>query len=143
MGETVKVESVSSDSLLSGIKSQAATMATFLANMTKLKTMKLSKAVINALYAAGPAASAGQAAAFAGMTSDQIKQYNASYYAMRGTSSKLATAELGKAQAPKNVTIQSGALKVDIHIAGNASEHDVNAAVAKAFKKLTKELHSK
>lgn len=143
VGELVKPETVTSASLVAGQQSQATATASFLASINKLKKTKLAPAVISALMAAGPATSGAQATAFAGMTPDQVKQYNAAYYGQKRSAGQLAEGQLGKVKPPKNITIHSGALKVDIHIAGNASEHDVNAAVSKAFTKLTRELKAK
>jgi len=143
VGELVTTDKITSESLLAGIKSQATAMSSFLSNIKKLKGTKLSAAVISGLLAAGPQASGGQAAAFATMTPKQIAQYNASYSAERNSAGKLATLELGKATPPAPITIASGAVKVNINVAGNASEHDIRVAVNSAFKTLTKELRNK
>jgi len=143
IGETVQTETITPDAMLTGIKSQAKTMQGFLKNIETLKKSKLSSAVVASVMALGPAQGAAQAAALTQMTPAQIAQYNATYAAQRRAASGLATTQLGPARAPAPVTIASGAVQVKVNIAGNASEHDVRAAVNKAFDQLAKELRAK
>lgn len=141
IGEMASTSLATPDGLLAGLKSQVEAMRSFTSNIASLQKSGLAAGVISALLAAGPAQAGGQAAAFASMTPAEISQYNALYSQQKATASGLATTELGKPKPP-TVTIASGAVKVQVNIAGNASKEDVETAVDKAFRKLVRELRS-
>lgn len=143
IGEMVATQAIDPASLIAGQQQQASAMRAFLINMKKLKTLKVAPAVIASLLAAGPAASGAQASAFAQMSASQVSQFNKAYRAEGRTAGQLTTLELGKANKPAPITIQSGAVQVKINIAGNANEHQIKQAVNEGFEKLVKGLRNK
>lgn len=143
IGEMATIEGIDPASLVAGQQSQASVMSKFLRDIKRMKAMKIAPAVIASLLAAGPAASASQAAAFAQMDTAQVSQFNAAYRQQGRTASTLAGLELGKPKAPGAITIHSGAVQVKVNINGNANEAQIKTAVNDAFDKLVKGLRSK
>ena len=129
--------------MLDALKSQVGALAKFKVDIDKLKKAGVSATIVTSLLAAGPQAAGAQAAALSQMSAAEVAQYNSLYRQRAGLGSQLAESELGKAKKPGNVVIQSGAVKVEIKVAGNAKEKDIERAVDKAFGKLVKELRSK
>lgn len=142
IGEMASVTNVTAESILGGLASQIAVMKGFAANIQQATAKGLAGVVTGALLAAGPAAAAGQAAAFAGMTTGQVLEYNRLYAEQSTVARGLARTELGAPVKP-NVNIQAGAVQVHVNINGNSTEDEITAAVTSAFDKLVRELSSK
>lgn len=139
IGEMVKSATVTPESLLAGIRSQADAMRNFVANVSKARKSGLAATAIAALLAAGPATMGDQAAAFAGMSASQIKDYNLAT-SQETTYAKLAAKMEKNADYKPNVTISPNAVNVTIQ--GNADGTVVEQAIAKALDKLVRELRS-
>lgn len=137
IGEEVETESMSGTQILKGAASQQGALAKFIADIKRSKAKGLSQEVIASMLAAGPQASGGQAAGFAGMSSADIASYNTLYRNSSRLSGELATMELGKPKTP-SVTIAAGAVKMTINVAGNANERQIERAVERALRSLVR-----
>lgn len=140
MGETVTADQISGQQLLAGIKSQAAGMQNFVANVSKLRKAGLAAGVVSALLAAGPAQAGSQAAALATLNKEEIKSFNAAQ-AQNWRMSRLAAQMEKDTKLAPNVSIAPGAVSVVIQ--GNADAAEVTNAVDLALQQLLKELRAK
>jgi len=139
VGEMVKQDVLKVEDVLAGMKSQAVAMQNWVANIASLKEAGLAKGLVNALLAGGPSQNASAVNALAGMTKEQLAEYNAAYRDEKKYAEIAAKMQMNKDYTPK-VSVAPGAVQVTIN--GNADGQTVQQAVESALNNLVLELRS-